>query len=58
MKKLGKLTMLDMIKACEGTRSCDECPIAEVLGSGNCNIFDITIDIRNGELDLDTEVDV
>lgn len=58
MKKLGDLTIRDMVNACEKTRSCDTCPIAEVLGSGNCNIFDISIDISNDELDLDTEVDV
>lgn len=58
MKKLGDLTMRDMVKACEKARSCDECPIAEVLGSGSCNIFDICIDMSLDELDLDTEVDV
>ena len=58
MKKLGDLTIRDMVNTCEKTRSCDTCPIAEVLGSGHCNMMDICMDIHYDELDLDTEVDV
>lgn len=58
MKKLGDLTIRDMVKTCKLTVECGKCPIAEVLGSGSCNIFDILIDMSRGEVDLDTEVDV
>ena len=58
MKKLGDLTMRDMVKTCEEAKSCGECPIADVIGSGICNMLDICMDIRRDELDLDTEVDV